>query len=448
MYDALARWAENQAGLRDAYVAICDIHGIWRGKRVPLKKLARLERTPIRIPVSAAAVDVWGNDVPENPLFYRTGDRDGICQPTGRMPVVIPGQDGPASAMLTLWQTDESGAPHPIEARGALAQAVSRFARRGLTPVIGTELEFYLLGAARSPQPAVSPHTGRPFDRANVGGIEDMQAVQPFLDEALAVAELNGIAADSTITEAGAGQFEIAIAHCADALKAADDFLLLKYILRHVARKHGYEASFMAKPFAEMAGNGFHVHCSLLDADGRNVFASGATAENETLRHGVGGLLEALPASTLIFAPHLNSYRRFAVASLAPTSICWGVENRTSAIRIPDGSAEARRIEHRVAGADANPYMVLAAILTAMLDGLERRIDPGPPLATDAYSSDMKRIPSLWADALRVFEQGEASRPLFNPVLGNSIIECKRQEIATFGARITEFEIDTYRGTI
>jgi glutamine synthetase len=448
MYDALARWAETPAGHRDLYVAICDIHGIWRGKRVPSKKLTRLERTPIRIPVSAAAVDVWGNDVPENPLFYRSGDRDGICQPTGRMPVVIPGETGTASALLALWQVDESGVPHPIEARGALAQVLARFGKLGLTPVIGTELEFYLLGAARTPEPALSPYTGRPFDRANVGGIEDMQAVQPFLDEALAIAELNGIAGDSTISEGGAGQFEIAITHGPDALKAADDFILLKYILRHVARKHGYEACFMAKPFAEMAGNGFHVHCSVLDEAGRNIFANGAATQNEMLRHVVGGLLEALPASTLIFAPHLNSYRRFANASLAPTSICWGVENRTSAIRIPDGSADVRRIEHRVAGADANPYLVLAAILTAALAGIERRLDPGPPLATDAYSSDMKRIPNDWADALHAFRQGEATRPLFNPVLSNSIIECKRQEIATFAARMTDFEIDTYRGTV
>jgi glutamine synthetase len=447
MYDALARWAETPAGDRDLYVAICDIHGVWRGKRIPSKKLTRLERTPIRIPVSAAAVDVWGNDVPENPLFYRSGDRDGICQPTGRLPVVIPGENAPAP-LVTLWQTDDSGGPHPVDPRGALARAVQRFAKRGLTPVVGTELEFYLLGSSRAPEAGASPYTGRPFDRANVCGIEDLQAVQPFLDEALAVAELNGIAPDATITEGGAGQFEIAITHGHDALKAADDFILMKYILRHVARKHGYEACFMAKPFPDQAGNGLHVHCSVLDGEGRNVFAGGAATENETLRHVVGGLLDALPASTLIFAPHLNSYRRFANASLAPTSICWGVENRTSAIRIPDSAADARRIEHRVAGADANPYLVLAAILTAALNGIERRLDPGQPLATDAYSSDMKRIPNQWAGALQAFEQGEATRPLFDAVLSSSIIECKRQEIATFAARMTDFEVDTYRGTV
>jgi glutamine synthetase len=447
MYDALARWAESQPGLRDIYVAVSDIHGIWRGKRVPLRKLAKLRTTPIRLPVSATAVDVWGNDVPENPLFYRSGDQDGICQPTGRLPVVFPG-DGATAPLLAMWQTDEAGEPHAVEPRGALARAVARFAKLGLTPVVGTELEFYLLSAAQAPEAAASPYTGRAFDRANVCGIEDLQAVQPFLDEALAVAELNGIAPDATITEGGPGQFEIAITHGPDAVKAADDFIILKYILRHVARKHGYEACFMAKPFAEMAGNGFHVHCSVVDAEGRNVFAAGQATGNETLRHVVGGLLEALPASALIFAPHLNSYRRFANASLAPTSICWGIENRTSAIRIPDASPEARRIEHRVAGADANPYLVLAAILNASLDGIERRIDPGPPLATDAYSSDLKRIACAWTEALAAFEAGEAARPLFNPVLGSSISLCKRQELAIFAAQITDLEINTYRGTI
>jgi glutamine synthetase len=448
MYDALAKWVEANSGLRDAYIGLCDIHGIWRGKLVPLKKLEKLKSSPIRIPVSAVAVDVWGNDVPENPLFYRSGDMDGICPPTGRLPIVIPSEDSTVSAMLPVWQAGDDGAPHPVDPRGALAQAKQRCEQAGLTPVVGTELEFYLLSPATALEAATSPHSQRPFATASVLSVDDLQAIQPFLDDVFRISELNGIAPDASVSEGGPGQFEIAITHGGDVLKAADDFLFLKYILRHTARKHGFSACFMAKPFPDLAGNGLHVHCSLLDADGRNVFASGAAGENEMLRHVVGGLLDALVPSTLIFAPHLNSYRRFANNSLAPTSICWGIENRTSAIRIPDASPNARRIEHRVAGADANPYLVLAVILNAMMDGIERRADPGPPLATDAYRSDHARIPSTWTGALVAFEQGEVSRPLLDPLLARSIVLCKRQEIETFAARMTEFEIETYRGTV
>ncbi|NJM33482.1 MAG: glutamine synthetase [Rhodomicrobium sp.] len=351
--------------------------------------------------------------------------------------------------LLPLWLAGDNGEPHEADPRGALARAKQRCLDAGLTPVVGTELEFYLL-SPQSPglAPAIFPYSSKPFTGGGVLSLDELQSIQPFLDEVYRISEASGVSPDGSIAEGGPGQFEIAIAHGDDVMKAADDFLILKYIIRHAARKHGFDACFMAKPFPELSGCGFHVHLSLLDKEGANVFSSGAPSENSVLRAAVGGLLDALIPSTLVFAPHLNSYRRFAETSLAPTTISWGIENRTSAIRIPDGSAEARRIEHRVPGADANPYLVLAVILNAVLDGIERKADPGPPNQENSYASGTARIPGNWADAMKAFEAGEAAHKLLPSLLSRSFALCKSQELAVFSARMTDFEIDSYKGTV
>jgi glutamine synthetase len=449
MDDGLISWVEQNGQVRDVYVGLSDIHGILRGKRIPVEKLRKLDRSPIRMPISAVAVDIWGNDVLENPLFLQSGDRDGLCLPTGRLPIeIFSGQTEPLP-LLPIWLADDNGEPHEADPRGALARAKQRCLSAGLTPVVGTELEFYLLNS-QSPglAPAIFPHSGRPFSGGGVLSLDELQAIQPFLDEVYRTSEANGVKPDASVSEAGPGQFEIAIAHSDDVMKAADDFLILKYIVRHVARKHGFGACFMAKPFPDLAGCGFHVHLSLLDKDGANVFSSGAPSENGVLRAAVGGLLDALCPSTLVFAPHQNSYRRFAETSLAPTTVSWGIENRTSAIRIPDGSAEARRIEHRVSGADANPYLVLTVILNAVLDGIERKADPGPPMQETSYTSNSPRIPCSWVDAMTAFRDRESKHKLLPSVLSRSLALCKSQELSVFSAQMTEFEIETYKGTV
>lgn len=445
----LTGWVEKRGPIRDVYIGLSDIHGILRGKRIPAGKLRKLERSPIRMPVSAVAVDIWGNDVLENPLFLQTGDRDGLCLPTGRLPIeIFPGQPDPLP-MLSVWLADDDGEPHEADPRGALARAKTRCLNAGLTPVVGTEVEFYLLNPQPSGlAPAIFPHSGRPFTGGSVLSLDELQAIQPFLDEVYRICAANGIQPDASVAEGGPGQFEIAISHCDDVLKAADDVLILKYIIRHAARKHGFDACFMAKPFPGEAGCGFHAHISLLDKDGANVFGSGAPNENGMLRPAVGGLLDALPSSTLVFAPHLNSYRRLEETSLAPTTICWGIENRTTAIRIPDGPIEARRIEHRVSGADANPYLVLAVILNAVLGGIERNADPGPPMQENSYTSGGARIPASWIDAMKAFESNESVHGLLPSLLATSFALCKKQELSVFSAQMTEFEIETYKATV
>jgi glutamine synthetase len=162
------------------------------------------------------------------------------------------------------------------------------------------------------------------------------------------------------------------------------------------------------------------------------------------MRHAVGGLLRGMAQSTLIFAPHFNSYRRLRPKSYAPTAVAWGYENRMVAIRIPGGSHKARRIEHRVAGADANPYLVLASVLGSALIGMEEACDPGQPIAMDVDSHDLPRLPSDWLAAITAFEQGELMQALFAPELRDAFVACKQQEADTFARKVGSFELETY----
>src|SRR5262249_30020903 len=160
-------------------------------------------------------------------------------------------------------------------------------------------------------------------------------------------------------------------------------------VVRGLARKHGFAATFMAKPYGDRSGSGFHVHFSLIDENGVNVFDNGTDEGAPILRNAVAGMLETMAQLALTFAPHENSFRRLVPGAHAPSSIAWGYENRTVAIRIPGGSPKARRIEHRVAGADANPYLVLASILGGALLGIERQLQPAGPITGDAYAIDL-----------------------------------------------------------
>ena len=242
---------------------------------------------------------------------------------------------------------------------------------------------------------------------------------------------------------AAPGQFEVNLKHVADPMAAADDGVMLKRLITEVARKHGLKASFMAKPFMDVAGNGLHVHISLLDHQGRNIFADPATGERR-LTSCVGGLIESMHAATLIFVPTWNGYRRLQPGSYAPTTASWGHNNRSVGVRIPAGPPEATRLEHRIAGADANPYLVLAAILAGMLEGIEREITPPPAIDLNAYDEAVPRLPGTMEEAIRQFERSEFIRKMMGVEYRALFAHLKRAEVKAFSREITPLERMTY----
>lgn len=437
-------WLADRPEVETIFACICDLNGVMRGKRVPIEQLGKITSGALRMPLSLLSMDIWGEDIEGNDLVFDTGDADGLCDFTGRPISPVDWTSRPA-AFAQLWMRQEDGRPFMGDPRRALAAVVERFEERGLTPVVATELEFYVVDpSAPVPQPPCSPITGKRLDSDSALSLDELQHFDAFLNEIYDSCAAHGIPADSAISENGAGQFEINLLHVADPLQAADDAVLFKRLVRGIARKHGFAATFMAKPYGDRAGSGMHVHFSLNDAQGRNVFDDGGDEGTEVMRQAVAGLIRTMQENTLVFAPHENSFRRLLPGAHAPSSVAWGYENRTVAVRIPGGDPRARRIEHRVAGADANPYLVLASILGGALLGIENAWEPPPPITGDAYSQNLETLPPDWASAIEAFSRGAHVPRIYARRLQRMFVQCKMQELRRFTSHVTEFEYHSY----
>ncbi len=416
-------------------VAACDLNGQMRGKRVPPSYAEKLDKGAVRMPLSALNVDLWGADIEGSPLVFESGDADGVLLPTDRGPVPMPWLETPTALVpMSLHNDDET--PFAGDPRHALSAVLARYAAKGWSVVAATELEFTLLDASGDqPQPPFNPITKRKLDNESVLSMSEMDAFDAFFTELYDGCEAMGVPAQTTISESGIGQFEINLNH-QDAMRCADDTWLFKALVRGLARKHGFAATFMAKPYINDAGNGMHVHFSVVDAQGRNVFDNGGPDGTDELRSAVAGCLAAMPGSTLFFAPHGNSYTRLVPGAHAPTGACWAYENRTAAIRIPGGAPVARRIEHRVAGGDINPYLMLAAVLGAALIGIEDAMQPPAPITGNAYEIDgLPQLAPDWSSAVTAFENDPIVARIFPGDLIRNMAMTKRQEIARFADR-------------
>ncbi|MXQ08832.1 glutamine synthetase [Alphaproteobacteria bacterium GH1-50] len=440
-------WLIEHPEIRAVTTAVADLNGQARGKRLPVGRAAKAAEGDMRMPLSTLNVDIWGDDIEDSPLVFETGDRDGILKPTERGFVPTPWLQTP-SAMLPMWMYTEAGDPFPGDPRHALKAVLDRYAERGWNVIAATELEFYLIDDAEDVlKPPPSPRSGKRRLGGEILSVRALDAFEGFFTELYDACDEMGIPAETAISEAGLGQYEMNLVH-GPAMRAADDAWLFKLLVRGLARKHGFAGTFMAKPYDDWSGSGMHVHFSVLDQDGNNIFDNGGEAGTELLHYAVGGCLEAMTPSTLIFAPHGNSYQRLVPDAHAPTGIGWAYENRTAAIRIPAGAPVARRIEHRVAGGDTNPYMVLAAVLGAALAGIEDRKVPPAPVKGNAYARALEQLPTAWEDAIDAFEESTLMTRIFPPSLVRNYVLTKRQELQYY-AELSETErTDLYLDTV
>jgi glutamine synthetase len=327
-------------------------------------------------------------------------------------------------AQLLMSMHEPDGGPFFADPRHVLAAQLERLRSRGLNPVVAVEMEFYLIDRERDAlgmvQPPCSPATGERASQSQLYSINELDEYADFLEEIQDTARVQGLPLDTTLKECAPGQFEINLIHCDDAMIACDSAVLLKRLIKGVALAHGFEATFMAKPYGLEAGNGTHVHISLLDEAGNNVFAAadGNPLGTAKLRQAIAGLIELMPASMAMFAPNINSFRRFQPGLYVPMAPNWGFDNRSVALRIPSGPNAARRIEHRVAGADANPYLLLATLLAGIDHGLAAELTPPPPVIGNAYDQCEPSLTNSWYRALELLE---GSRPL-NDALGADFV--------------------------
>jgi glutamine synthetase len=482
--DAAAFFAAH-SGVELVDLLLCDTNGIFRGKRVRKSAIGKVYEDGLCLPGSLFAADIRGRTIEASGLGYAEGDADRVCWPVPGTLAPIPwggvaaGGDGEGgsgrmargrelaarmlgsggesgrvahpgrSAQMLLTMHEQDGSPFFADPRQVLGRVLERFAEKGLTPVAAVELEFYVIDRKRrkdgTPQPPLSPITGERESQTQVYGLVELDQYRAFLEDVDRFSKAQGLPADTAVKEYAPGQLEINLHHVPDAQQACDHAVLLKRLIKATAPRHGLEATFMAKPYEGVAGSGLHLHVSLNDASGRNVFAGdGGGAIAEPLAHAIGGLRAAMAESIAFFAPNANSYRRFQPDQFVPLGTSWGFNNRTVAIRIPAGAAHAQRIEHRVAGADANPYLVMAAVLAGMHHGLERRLDPGPPTEGNAYAQPGESLPSNWIDALRAFEAGAVLPGYVGERFARVYAACRNAERLDFERHVSPLEHELY----
>ena len=424
-------------------VMLLDLCGGLRGKWVTRDKLPKVMQGALKIPLSTLAFDVWGRDAEE--WVFNTGDGDGFCAPEPRTLVVAPWLERPTGQVF-MSMREVDGTQCSYDPRYMLQGLQQRFSELGLTPVVASEMEFHLLRAERD-------DIGRPIhsQQDRVGGalgagqtyrIDTMEDMSALMHEVRDACDAQGLPVDTLIKESAPSQYEINLYHCADALKAADQAVMLQRVIRGVAKKHGFVATFMAKPFGDLAGNGMHVHCSLVDGDDNNIFDDGTGKGTESLRQAIAGCLDSMSDTMLLFAPNLNSYRRFRRGTHAPLAPSWGYENRTVSVRVPADAPVATRIEHRVSGADANPYLVFAGILAGVLRGIEKKMEAPAPLAGNAYEQLPASLPRYLPDALARFAGSEHIAEYLGADFQKVFTILKQQELDEYDSHVTPLEYD------
>jgi glutamine synthetase len=435
-------------------IVFTNMAGVPRGKRLRRHEVMAVYEQGRFLPGSILVNDITGQDVEATGLVWEDGDADRIAKPIAGRLAPAPWL-GPDVAQIPVTMYELDGAPHDLDPRHVLNRVLDRFAADGLTPVVAVELEYYLIDARRTPdgkiQLPASPLTGDRATQHQVYGLREVEEASAFLRDLWRAADAQGIPLEGAISEYAPGQLELTLKHHADAMRAADDAVLYKRAAKGVALRHGCEATFMAKPFADLAGSGMHLHVSVNDAKtGKNIMASEAPEGAPAVKHAIAGMKALLGESMAIFAPNANSYRRFRANSYAPVAPTWGVNNRTVSFRVPAGAPSSRHIEHRVAGADAHPTLALAALLAAVHHGVANKLDPGPAVVGDGYAQAAEsgeRLPTNWFAAVDAFSQSR----LLKEYLGERFVRMyaivKRTEQERFNSVISDVDYDWYLRT-
>jgi glutamine synthetase len=411
------------------------MNGIPRGKRIPRSDLLGVAKNGLMMPTSVFIMDPLGNCVEETRRLWETGDRDHHCHLLSGTLVPVPIGDRRHAQVVMV--VDDA---NRLDPRTVLAHQVEQFARAGQTPVAAVELEFYVTkrstsGAFALHKPeGLSDDPGRPL----TFGFEQMDSLSPFIDDVYRICEVQRLPVDTVMQESGPGQLEINLKHRADAVAAALDGLLLRRAVKAAARAHQLDATFMAKPHHDWAGSGMHVHLSLQDNIGQNLFAGDPISP--LFLHALGGMRATMADFMAIWAQSANAYRRYVPKSYVSMAAHWGFNNRTVALRIPHGTGATTRVEHRVAGADANPYLVIASILVGIRHGIVNAIDPGPAVEGNSEGIEAPQLPTAWVNSLDLFQRSKIVREAFGSPFQEVFSRLKQAERSNFERVVTPLD--------
>jgi glutamine synthetase len=423
-----------QTSWLDAYVA--DVCGRAIGKRLPRCQIKSLYSSGSPLCAAMQLVDALGSSADPMGYGFSDGDPDAYIVPIEDTLVPVPWRDDKYAQVLCQFISGENQQPLWHEPRHVLRQVLQRFQELQLTPVVAVELECYLLRQQRledgTAMPASSPLTGLPETQGRVLSLEKLDEFAELFDAINSCCEIQKIPATTMLSEYGAGQFEINLQHQTDALQAADHAVMLRRAIVGMTRKHSMDATFMSKPFADQSGSGMHIHVSLLDKNGDNVFSPKSADGDSILQQAIAGLQQTMAESMAIFAPNLNVYRRYKPDEFVPITKDWGENNRSMAFRLPISDADNRRIEHRVSGADANPYLVIAAVLSGIHHGLTNKLKATPKARGNVGAEADASLPNTLWDALACLRESKVLPQYLGDSYPGMYADVKQAELDSF----------------
>ena len=418
-------------GTHTVALGLGDLNGIMRGKRIPASNWDNICTNGNALSAALFAIDmtcdVWDtpyvnmdNGYPDMHLFPIT------------KPVSLPWEPGVALAFARAEGMDHK--PVPIDPRQVLIRQLDRAEKLGVEIKVGAELEFYLL----------DPETGMPKDKGNgVYSLERAAELEHVLGPIRNNINEIGIPVEQSHPEYAEGQVEVNIRYD-EALLAADRVVTFRNVVKQLAFKHGYKATFMAKPFFEQSGSGFHCHYSLWK-NGKNIFADNGGLSKDG-KHFVGGLQKRMAEAAICGSATVNGFRRRQPYTFCPINTAWGIDNRTVGIRIIQGSDSATRVEKRDAGADCNPYLLMATDIAAGLDGLEGKIEPDEMTTGNAYESEVASpIPTDLRDAIELARNSDWLKNVIGTDLYEIAMQQSERELDFFNQQVTPFELERYR---
>ena len=438
-FSDLENWL-NEQRVTEIECLVPDLTGVARGKILPRLKFT--EDRGMRLPQAVVAMGVTGEFPEEGPYYdvISPTDMDMHLRPDPTTARIVPWAIDPTAQVIHDCY-DKDGQLVPFAPRSVLRRVCDLYAAKGWNPVVAPELEFYQVARNTDPDMPLKPpigRSGRAETSRHAYSIDAVNEFDPLFEDVYAYCETMGLNVDTLIHEVGAGQMEINFFH-AHPLGLADEVFMFKRTVREAALRHDMYATFMAKPIAGEPGSAMHIHQSVVDKDGKNIFSNPDGTPSQEFFWFIGGLQRYIPAAMALFAPYVNSYRRLVRSNAAPINIQWGTDNRTVGIRSPLASPQARRVENRVIGADANPYVALAATLACGYIGIEKQIEPTPECKGDAYLGDFQ-LPRSLGEALELLR---AEKDL-QDVLGASFVtvysEVKEIEYAEFMKVISPWE--------
>jgi len=429
----IRRWLDEH-NIDDVEAFVPDMAGAARGKVMPAAKFGSGE---LKLPEGIFAQTVSGEYVDNKD---NVEDRDMLLRPDPDTLRPVPWATDPAASVF-LDCVKRNGDPVETSPRHVLRMVENLYKAKGWHPVVAPEVEFYLINPHSDANEEVEPPEGRlgwTETSKQPYSIDSMNDFEPFMNDVYSYCEIQEIRIDTLSQEMGPAQFELNFLH-GDPVDLADQVFLFKRTVREAAIAHEMHATFLARPMSEEAGSALHIHQSVVDDAGNNIFSDADGNPSDLFMSYIGGLQKYMPEALLLFAPYPNSYRRFLSYDASPVNLGWAVDNRTVGLRVPDSSPEARRVENRLAGSDVNPYLVLAGSLACGYLGMIEGTKPDEPIAGSAYDLPFTLHRFLY-EAIDAFEESKALRSTLGDKFVDIYTEVKKHECQEFQTIVTPWE--------